>query len=70
MTEPTRLKKKPPVLSPGDTLEFSLTLSENYQTVRSGATTTIREGETPEQAQARLEHHVVNVATRMIDELA
>ena len=52
---PVRKRPVPkPVLDEGDTIELSVTLSENYQTVKAGATTTLRPGERVEDAQERL----------------
>jgi hypothetical protein len=53
----------------GDSIEFAITLSHNYQTVKSGATTTIRDGETADEAQNRLEMFVVAKATQTLEEL-
>lgn len=41
-------------LDEGDKIEMSLSVSQEYQTVRVGATSTIRPGESPRQAYVRL----------------
>ena len=55
---------------PGDSIEFSITLSHDYQTVRSGCTTTIRPGETAEQAQERAEGFCIFYAKERLKEIS
>jgi hypothetical protein len=57
-------------LSPGDTIEFSITLSHNYQTIKSGCSTTIRPGETAIDAQERCEGFSVHYAAEAMKELS
>ena len=59
----------PQALDVGDTIALAITLSENYQTVRAEASTTIRQGESVLQAQDRLEKIVFAQAERLIEGL-
>jgi hypothetical protein len=58
------------VLGVGDTIEFAISLSHNYNSVKSGATTTVRDGESADEAQRRLEAFVTSVALSKLEELA
>jgi hypothetical protein len=57
------------LLNEGDTIEFAITLSHNYNTVKSGATTTIREGETVAEAHERLKAYVIAKALETLEEI-
>ena len=58
------------LLNEGDTVEFAISLSHNYQSVKSGATTTIRKGETAQEAQDRLEMFVTAIAMKTLEEVS
>jgi hypothetical protein len=57
-------------LSPGDTIEFAITLSHDYNSVKSGCTTKIRPGETATDAQERAEGFSVHYATQAMKDLS
>lgn len=56
-------------LDAGDVIEVAVTLSVDYNSVRYGATSTIRDDETVEEAQKRVEDFVFENASRVLDEI-
>jgi len=79
MAEPTRRVKRPggvqkqavPVklLDEGDTVELAVTLSQNYNTVRVAASSTVRPGESPQGAYDRLYEVCLTEANEVIKEI-
>ena len=70
MNQQRRRKPAAEPLDEGDTIELSVTLNENYQAVRAGASTTIRAGESVEAAQRRLRTLLLAEATAVMEDIA
>lgn len=59
-----------PLLSEGDTIEYSCSLSHNYNNIKAGATTTIRPGESEDDAMDRLKAFTHAKALESLEELS
>lgn len=69
-----RMRPKVPSLSPGDTIDYSLTTYVKHPRhgewwIKSGGTTTVRDGESPLQAKERLKDFVQTTLEESVAEV-